>query len=113
MGKGGCEITSPAVQVGDFRQSDKFNIDVPADLDQFRRNNSHGAVIGGKCLVQLGHHTADGRRSVDKIYIKTRIRKVNGCLHSADSTPYYKYRTYVVLRHVTSPIISFLKLIIW
>jgi hypothetical protein len=30
-----------------------FDIDVPADLDQFRRDNSHGTVIGGKGLVEL------------------------------------------------------------
>jgi hypothetical protein len=28
-----------------------FNIDMPADLDQFRRDNSHSTVIRGKGLV--------------------------------------------------------------
>jgi hypothetical protein len=28
-----------------------FNIDMPADLDQFRRDNSHSTIIGGKGLV--------------------------------------------------------------
>jgi hypothetical protein len=32
---------------------------MPADLDQFRRDNSHGTVVGGKGLIQLGHHAAD------------------------------------------------------
>ena len=32
---------------------------MPADLDQFGRNNSHGTVIGGKGLVELGHESAD------------------------------------------------------
>jgi len=36
-----------------------LNIDVPADLDQFRRYDSHGTVIGRKCLVQLGHGPAN------------------------------------------------------
>jgi len=31
----------------------KLYINVPADLDQFGRDNSHGTVIGGECLVQL------------------------------------------------------------
>jgi hypothetical protein len=31
----------------------KLYVNVPADLDQFRRDNSHGTVIGGKGLVQL------------------------------------------------------------
>jgi len=42
-----------------FRQGQQFDIDVPADLDQFRRNNSHGTVIGRECFVQLGHHAPD------------------------------------------------------
>jgi hypothetical protein len=33
---------------------------MPADLDQFRREDSHGTVIGGIGLVQLGHLAANG-----------------------------------------------------
>ncbi len=36
-------------------------IGMPADLDQFGREYSHGAVIGGIGLVKLGHMAADGR----------------------------------------------------
>jgi hypothetical protein len=39
---------------------DKINVEMPADLDQFRRNNSHGAVIGGKRFVQFGHDPPNG-----------------------------------------------------
>jgi hypothetical protein len=42
-------------------QSQQLDIDVPADLDQFRGDNSSGAVIGGERLVQLRHNTTDGR----------------------------------------------------
>jgi hypothetical protein len=34
---------------------------MPADLDQFGRNNSHGTVVGGKGLVQFTHDTTDSR----------------------------------------------------
>jgi hypothetical protein len=34
---------------------------MPADLDQFGRKYSHGAVIGGIGLVELGHMAANGR----------------------------------------------------
>jgi hypothetical protein len=36
-----------------FRKSHQLNVEMPADLDQFGRENSHGAVIGGECLVEL------------------------------------------------------------
>jgi hypothetical protein len=39
---------------------DQFDVQMPADLDQFRRDNSHGTIVGGKRLVQLGHDTPDG-----------------------------------------------------
>ena len=38
----------------------KLNVQVPADLDQFRRDNSHGTFVGGKSFVQLCHHPTDG-----------------------------------------------------
>jgi hypothetical protein len=44
----------------EFAQREQLNITMPADLDQFRRENSHGAVVGGKGLVQLRHDPADG-----------------------------------------------------
>jgi len=40
-------------------QCEQVNIDMPADLDQFRGQDSHGTIIGGKRLVQLGHDPAD------------------------------------------------------
>jgi len=43
-----------------LRRGDKINVEMPADLDQFGRNNSHGTVIGGKRLVQFGHDSANG-----------------------------------------------------
>jgi hypothetical protein len=36
-----------------FRKGHQFNVEMPADLDQFGRDDSHGTVIGGECLVQL------------------------------------------------------------
>ena len=33
--------------------SDQIDVQMPADLDQFGRDNSHGTVIGGKRLVEL------------------------------------------------------------
>ena len=40
---------------------DQFNVQMPADLDQYRGDNSHRAVIGRERLVQLGHDPANGR----------------------------------------------------
>jgi hypothetical protein len=50
------------------RTLDRFNVcvreyldvEMPADLDQFGRDNSHSTVISGKCLVELRHYTTYG-----------------------------------------------------
>ena len=41
--------------------SDQIDIEMPADLDQFRGDDSHGTVIGGEGLVQFAHYPTDGR----------------------------------------------------
>jgi hypothetical protein len=43
-----------------FRQSQQFDVEVPADLDQLGGDNSHCTVVGGEGLVQLCHYPADG-----------------------------------------------------
>jgi len=45
------EIAFLPGDVPDLAQGQQLDIDVPADLDQFRGQDSHGAVIGGEGLV--------------------------------------------------------------
>jgi hypothetical protein len=51
-------------------QCEQLDIDMPADLDQFGRDNSHRAVIGRESLVQLGHDPADTRRLFQHVDVK-------------------------------------------
>jgi len=39
---------------------DQLDVQVPADLDQLGGDDSHGAIIGWKGFVQLGHDAPDG-----------------------------------------------------
>ena len=50
-----------ALDILNLTEGQELNIDMPADLDQFRRDNSHCTVIGGEGLVQLGHDPTNGR----------------------------------------------------
>ena len=54
----------------------KFYVEMPADLDQFRRDDSHGAIVSGKSFVQLGHAPADGRVFFNQIDLVARVRQV-------------------------------------
>ncbi len=57
---------------------------MPADLDQFGRKYSDGAVIGRKGLVELGHVAANSRRLVDQVNLKARTSKIEGGLNTTD-----------------------------
>lgn len=59
-------------------------VGMPADLDQLGSEYSDGAVISGKGLVKLGHVTANGRRLVDQINLKTRRGQIKRGLNTAD-----------------------------
>jgi hypothetical protein len=60
---------------------------MPADLDQLGRQYSHGTVIGGKGLVQLGHMTPNARRFFNEVYLKTGTGKVERGLDTTDPSP--------------------------
>ena len=47
----GLEISFGSADIFNVGTGMEFDIDMPADLDQFRGDNSHGTVIGGEGLV--------------------------------------------------------------
>ena len=49
------EVTRLAFKGFYLRVRDDIYIQMPADLDQFGRDDSHRAVVSRKCLIQLGH----------------------------------------------------------
>jgi hypothetical protein len=55
------EVAGTPLDAFKIRVSDQLDVQMPADLDQYGRDDSHRAVIGGKRLVQLGHDPANGR----------------------------------------------------
>jgi len=68
-----------------FSIAQDFDVWMPADLDQFGREYSDGALIGGEGLIQLGHLAANGGAFVNQINFKARIAKVERGLNTADS----------------------------
>jgi hypothetical protein len=97
------KITRCSGDLFHFRQCQKFDVEMPADLDQFGRDDSHGAVVGGKGLVQLGHDAPDRGRSFQEIDKKARVGKIKCRLHASDAATDYHYRA-AYLRHFSCPI---------
>jgi hypothetical protein len=88
------KIACITANIGNFRKRQQFDIDVPADLDQFGRDDSHGTVIGWECFVQLGHHPPDRARPFHEVDIETGVGQIQGSLHSGDTAADYHHCTY-------------------
>jgi len=88
---------------------------MPADLDQFRRENSHGAVIGGKGLVKLGHVAADARSLFHHIHFEACRGKVKGGLNTTDPSANHHNVSKIFLVHVhgNKTIRKFLNYFFW
>ena len=83
----------------DFTQCDDLYIQMPADLDQFGRDNSHGTVVCGEGLVQLGHHAADGGRFFKKVYVIPRVCQIQCGLHAGNSATDNQNRSDNIVGH--------------
>jgi hypothetical protein len=51
------------------------------DIDHPRGEYSHGTIVCGKGLVQLGHPSAYARSFLDQIDLVTHVGEINGNLH--------------------------------
>jgi len=60
-GQGYFKVSCFTFDFFDFGVAQDLYVLVPADLDQFGREYSHRAVVGGEGLIELSHMAADGR----------------------------------------------------
>jgi hypothetical protein len=63
---------------------------MPTDIQQLRRENSYGAVIGGKSLVQLGHFAAYAGVLFHQVDLDSHLTEIQGSLHACYSTTDYQ-----------------------
>jgi hypothetical protein len=82
--QGYLEVSCFPVYAVNFSVRQDLYVGMPADLDQFGREYSDGAVVGRKGLVKLGHVAPNGRCLVDQVNLKTRRGKIERGLNSAD-----------------------------
>jgi hypothetical protein len=87
LDQGYLEVSCLTFYTVNFGIGEDLDIGMPADLDQFGREYSHGAVIGGIGLVKLGHMAANGRRFLNEVNPKTSSGKIEGGLNAADPSP--------------------------
>jgi len=80
---------------------------MPADLDQFGRENSHGAVIRWIGLVQLGHVAADGGRSLDQIHLVAGVGEIQSTLNTADPAADHHHIPEIAFREAAAELFDF------
>jgi hypothetical protein len=59
---------------------------MPTDIHQLGRENSEGAVICGKGLVQLRHFSADAGQPLNKMNLETHFGQVQRGLHACNAS---------------------------
>jgi hypothetical protein len=79
------EISPFPLYTVNFSIAQDLDVGMPADLDQFRREYSNGALIGGEGLVKLGHLAANGGGLINQVNFKARIAKVECGLNTTDT----------------------------
>jgi hypothetical protein len=95
--QGDLEISCFPFNTLNFGVGQDFYIGMPADLDQFGRKYSHGAVIGGKSLVKLGHMAPDARRFVNQVNLIACSGHIKGGLNTADPSTDNHYVTKIAV----------------
>jgi hypothetical protein len=83
------EVSHLSLDTIHFRVRQDLDVRMPADLDQFRCEKSHGAVIGGKGLVQLSHVAPDARGLFHQVDLETGRGKVKRGLYAADPSAHH------------------------
>ena len=79
------EVARLTADVLNVRERDDLDIPVARALDELGRQRAHGAVAGGKGLVQLGHPPADCRRGLDEVDLEAGLGQIQRRLDASYS----------------------------
>jgi hypothetical protein len=86
-----CKISRLPREALHLSEGQKLDVEMPADLDQFGRDNSHGTVIGGKGLVQLRHQPTYGGRPLHQIDIIAGVGQIQSRLHPGNTPTHHHH----------------------
>jgi hypothetical protein len=83
--QGNCEIPRLALDSINLGTRDDRYVRIRRALNKFGRQDTHGAIIGGKGLIQLGHLATNSRSLIYQIDPETGIGYIECGLYSTDS----------------------------
>jgi hypothetical protein len=85
------EISGLSLKVFHLAVGQKLNVGMSTDIQHLGRQDSDGAVVGGKSLVQLGHLTADTGELFHQVDLYPHIGKVQRRLDAGNAATDYEY----------------------
>jgi hypothetical protein len=81
------------LEVNEVGTGNILNIGMTPTLNQLGRNNTHGTIVGGKGLIQLGHPSPDSRLFLNQVHLKSAVGQIqrgldatNSCSHNSHGT---------------------------
>jgi hypothetical protein len=89
-----------------FSIGEDLYVGMPADLDQLGCEYSHGAVIGGKGLVKLGHMAPNARRFLNQVNLKAGSGKIKRGLNTADPSTDNHYITKITVSKILTKLLN-------
>jgi hypothetical protein len=96
--------TNLALYLFHLAVGEEIDIGMPTGIQQLRRENSDGAVVGGKGFVQLGHLAANTRQFFHQVDLDTHFGQIQGGLNAGDPTAEY----HDIVTHI-APLVECLK----
>jgi hypothetical protein len=81
--------THLALYLFNLAVGEEIDIGMPTGIQQLRRENSDGAVVGGKGFVQLGHLAADTGKLFHQVDLDAHFGQIQGGLNAGDPTAEY------------------------
>jgi len=97
------EVSRAALHGFQIRVGDKLYVQMPADLDQFRGDNSHGTIICGKGFIQLSHDAPYRRAFFKEVDVISGVSQIKSGLHTGNSAPNDQNRSVEFIGHKSSP----------
>ena len=87
--QGDLEVARLTAHLLDFGEGVDLDVEMPPALHQLGGDDAHGAVVGGKGLVQLRHDAADGGLGFHQMHVESGVGQVQGGLDAGHAAADY------------------------
>jgi hypothetical protein len=80
------EIAQFTLNLFHFRVRQEPDSGMPTDIHELGRQDSEGAIVGGKCFIELSHFPADGGKPFNQMNLESHFGQVQRGLHTCNAS---------------------------